>query len=115
MKKEDLNIISLTLDNIVSEVEKCYGNFPGYTFEPRFIRLTVKSCSAGVFDEFLGIVVPERLAIRIQAMLNGALSLISYVSVDTSLFHLADSLPSVPSVDFRVFRDDLINYCRRHH
>lgn len=115
MKKEDLNIVSLTLDYIDSEIDKCRIDFPGRTFEPRFIRLTVKSCSAGIFDEILGVVVPERLAIRIQAMLNGSFSLISCVSVDTSLFHVADSLPSVPSVDFCIFRDDLMDYCRRHH
>lgn len=114
MKKEDLNIISLTLDHIASELKKCRNSFLGYTFDFRFIRLTVKSCSAGTFDELLYIAVPECLAIRIQAMLDGALSSV-LVSVDTALFHLADSLPSIPLASFYAFRDDLINYCRRHH
>lgn len=113
MKKEDLNIIYLTLDHIASELKKCHNSF-GYTFDFRFIRLTVKSCSAGTFDELLYIAVPERLAIRIQAMLDEALSLV-LVSVDTALFHLADSLPSIPLASFYAFRDDLINYCLRYH
>lgn len=115
MIKEDLSIVSMTLDYVVALIENHYGSLCDYDFEPRFIRLTIKSHSAGIFDEFLGVSIPERLATRIMAILNGSFTSISGVSVDVTLFHLGDSLPCIPFVDIYVFKEDVLNYCRRHH
>lgn len=115
MTKEDLSIVSMTLDYVVALIENHRSSLCDYDFEPRFIRLTIKSHSAGLFDEFLGVSIPERLATRIMAILNGVFTLISDVSVDVALFHLGDSLPCIPSTSYSVFKDDIIDYCRRHH
>ena len=100
---------------MVALIENHRSSLCDYDFEPRFIRLTIKSHSAGFFDEFLGVSIPERLATRIMAILNGVFTLISDVSVDVALFHLDDSLPCIPSVDIYVFKEDVLDYCRRHH
>ena len=115
MTKEDLSIVSMTLDYVVALIENHRSSLCDYDFEPRFIRLTIKSYSAGLFDEFLGVSIPERLATRIMSILDGVFTLFSGVSVDVALFHLDDSLPCIPSVDIYVFKEDVLDYCRRHH
>ena len=113
--KEDLSIVSMTLNYVVALIENHRSSLCDYDFEPRFIRLTVKSHSAGLFDEFLGVSIPERLATRIMSILDGVFTLFSGISVDVALFHLDDSLPCIPSVDIHVFKEDVLDYCRRHH
>ena len=115
MTKENLSIVSMTLDYVEDLIKNYRSSVSDYYFEPRFIRLTVKSHSAGLFDEFLGVSVPERLATRIMSILDGVFTLFSGVSVDVALFHLDDSLPCIPTVDISVFKEDVLDYCRRHH
>lgn len=113
MTKEELSTVSMTLDYVAALIDNHRSSI--HAFEPRFIRLTIKSHSAGLFDEFLGVFIPERLATHIMAILNGVFTLISDVSVDVALFHLGDSFPCIPSASYSVFKDDVIDYCRRHH
>lgn len=115
MTEEDLSIVSMALDYVGALIENHRSSPCDYDFEPRFIRLTVKSHSAGLFDEFLGVSISERLATRIMSILDGVFTLFSGISVDVALFHLGDSLPCIPSVDIYVFKEDVLNYCRRHH
>ena len=69
MTKENLLIVSGTLEEIVSTWKEYRVSSIDYV-EPRYIRLTLRSFSAGVFDEMLGIVVFERISLRIGRILS---------------------------------------------
>lgn len=87
---------------------------PGY-IEPKYIRLTLRSSSAGVFDEMLGITVFNHISLRIGSTLSAAFSSIPYLEAKVTYYYIGDDFPYIPSVDMYVFKEDVLNYCRRHH
>lgn len=114
MTKEKLT----TVFNAFEEIVKIWNDYrvlsPKY-IEPKFIRLTLRSSSAGVFDEMLGIVVFDRISLRIGSILSAAFSSIPYLGVEVIYYHIGDDFPCIPSADIYVFREDVLSYCRRHH
>ena len=114
MTKEKLTTVS----NALEEIVKIWNDYrvlsPEY-IEPKFIRLTLRSSSAGVFDEMLGIVVFDRISLRIGRILSTVFSSIPYLGVEVTYYHVGDDFPCIPSADMYVFKEDVLNYCRRHH
>lgn len=114
MTKENLLFVSSTLEEIVSTWKEYCVSSIGY-IEPKYIRLTLRSFSAGVFDEMLGIVVFDRISLRISRILSDAFSSIPDLEVEVTYYHVGDDFPCIPSADIYVFKEDVLNYCRRHH
>lgn len=114
MTKEKLTTVS----NALEEIVKIWNDYrvlsPGYV-EPKFIRLILHSFSVGVFDEMLGIVVFERTSLRIGRILSTVFSSIPDFEVEVTYYHVGDDFPAIPSADIYVFKEDVLNYCRRHH
>lgn len=114
MTKEKLTTIS----NALEEIVKIYNYYrllsPEYV-EPKYIRLTLRSFSAGVFDEMLGIIVFNHISLRIGSILSAAFLSIPYLAVEVAYYHVGDDFPCIPSADIYVFKEDVLNYCRRHH
>lgn len=114
MTKEDLFVISGSLNEIL-ETWKEYRVLSAEYIEPKYIRLTIRSFSAGVFDEMLGVSVFDRISLRIGRILLSVLSSIPDFKVEVTYYHVGDNFPLIPSADIYVFIDDLLEYCRRHH
>lgn len=114
MTEENLLFVSSTLEEMASILED-RRVFTIGCIEPKFIRLTLRSSSAGVFDEMLGIVVSDRISLRIGWLLSTLFSLIPDLEVEVAYYHVGDDFPCVPSADLYVFKEDVLNYCRRHH
>ena len=83
MTKENLLVVSGTLEEIVSTWKEYRVSSIEY-IEPKYIRLTLRSFSAGVFDEMLGIVVFDRISLRIGRILSTVFSSIPDLTVDGS-------------------------------
>ena len=114
MTKENLLIVSGTLEEIVSTWKEYRVSSIDY-IEPKYIRLTLRSFSAGVFDEMLGIVVFERISLRIGRILSTVFSSIPDLEAEVTYYHVGDAFPCIPAADIYVFKEDVLNYCRRHH
>lgn len=114
MTKEDLIVVSGTLEEIVSTWKE-YRVFSIEYIEPKYIRLTLRSSSAGIFDEMLGIAVFDRISLRIGRILSTVFSSIPGLEAEVTYYHVGDALPYIPSADIYVFKEDVLNYCRRHH
>lgn len=114
MTKEKLTTVS----NALEEIVKIWNDYrvlsPEYIIEPKFIRLTLRSISAGVFDEMLGITVFDRTSLRIGSILSAVFSSIPYLGAAVTYYHVGDDFPCIPSADIYVFKEDVLNYCRRH-
>ena len=113
MTKEYLSVASNTLEEIM-DTWKVYRVDSSQWIEPKYIRLILRS-SAGVFDEMLGIVLIDRIAVRISRILYNTFSSIPDLDVEVEYYHVGDALPSIPSADIYIFVKDVLNYCRRHH
>lgn len=113
MTKEYLSIVSNTLEEIM-DTWKVYRVGSSQWIEPKYIRLILQS-SAGVFDETLGIVLIDRIAVRISRILYNTFSSIPGLDVKVEYYHIGDVLPSIPSTDIYIFVEDVLDYCRRHH
>lgn len=114
MIKENLLVVSGTLEEIVSTWKEYRVSSIEY-IEPKYIRLTLRSFSAGVFDEMLGIVVFDRISLRIGRILSTVFSSIPDLEAEVTYYHVGDALPCIPAADIYVFKEDVLNYCRRHH
>ena len=114
MTKENLLVVSDALEEIVSIWKEYRVSIVGY-IEPKYIRLTLRSSSAGVFDEMLGITVFGRIFFRIGHILFTVFSSISDLEVEVTYYYVGDDFPCIPSADIYVFKEDVLNYCRRHH
>lgn len=114
MTKENLLVVFGTLEGMVS-IWKEYRVSSIEYIEPKYIRLTLRSFSAGVFDEMLGIVVFDRISLRIGRILSTVFSSIPDLEVEVTYYHVGDDFPCIPSADIYVFKEDVLNYCRRHH
>lgn len=114
MTKEKLTAVS----NALEEIVKIYNYYrllsPEYV-EPKYIRLTLRSFSAGVFDEMLGIIVFDCISLRIGRTFSTVFSSIPDLEAEVTYYHVGDDFPCVPSADMYVFKEDVLNYCRRHH
>lgn len=114
MTKEKLTTVS----NALAEIVKICNDYrllsPKYV-EPKYIRLTLRSSSAGVFDEMLGIVVFELISLRIGRKLSNVFLSIPDLEVEVTYYHVGDDFPCIPSAAIYVFIEDVLNYCRRHH
>jgi len=113
MTKENLLVVFGTLEGIVSIWEEHRVSTIGY-IEPKYIRLTLRSSSAGVFDEMLGIVVFDCISLRIGRILSTVFSSVPDLEVEVTYYHVGDDFPCIPSADIYVFKEDVLNYCRRH-
>ena len=114
MTKENLLVVFGTLEGMVSIWKEYRVSTVGH-IEPKYIRLTLRSFSAGVFDEMLGIVVFDRISLRIGRILSTVFSSIPDLEVKVTYYHVGDDFPCIPSADIYVFKEDVLNYCRRHH
>lgn len=114
MTKENLLFVSSTLEEVFSIWKEHRVPIIGY-IEPKYIRLTLRSFSAGVFDEMLGIVVFDRISLCIGRILSTVFSSIPDLEVEVTYYHVGDDFPCIPSADIYVFKEDVLNYCRRHH
>lgn len=114
MTKEKLTAASNALEGIV-EIWNDYRVISSEYIEPKFIRLTLRSFSAGVFDEMLEIVVFDRISLLIGRILSTFFSSIPDLEVEVTHYYVGDDFPCIPSADIYVFKEDVLNYCRRHH
>lgn len=114
MTRENLLVVFGTLEGIVSIWKEHRVSTVSY-IEPKYIRLTLRSFSAGVFDEMLGIAVFDRISLRIGRILSAVFSSIPDLEVEVTYYHVGDDFPCIPSADIYVFKEDVLNYCRRHH
>ena len=114
MTNGNLLLVFVTLEGIISICKEHLVSTIGY-IEPKYIRLTLRSSSAGVFDEMLGVVVFDRISLRIGRILSTVFSSIPDLEVEVTYYHVGDDFPCIPSADIYVFKEDVLNYCRRHH
>lgn len=114
MTIENFLFVSSTLEELVSIWKEHRVLITDYV-EPKYIRLTLRSFSAGVFDEMLGIVVFDRISLYIGGILSSAFSSIPDLKVEVTYYHVGDDFPCIPSADIYVFKEDVLDYCRRHH
>lgn len=114
MTKENLLVVFGALEGIVS-IWKEHRVFTIRYIEPKYIRLTLRSSSAGVFDEMLGITVFNHISLRIGSILSTVFLSIPYLEAEVTYYHVGDDFPCIPFADIYVFKEDVLNYCRRHH